>query len=386
MRINKVILYGIHIIFFVGVFVFVVYNYMLVTANAQDESESISDSSSQYDYSQIDEYIDKYMDGRYSFADIMAETTDDKNGNISFKGIIKTCVNSIESNRYFLIQITALILLSAVVNSFALTDNFRQLSDTANMIISLSMLTILFTVFYGAYKTASETIEIITGFGKSVCPIFFPAVATSCGSVSSAAYYQIILMMITVVNVFFKDILLKVNNAFLLLGFADNINNEIHFEGACGFINKVIKMSGKIILVFFLGLNGVKSLICPVKDSVKMTYLCKAMELVPGIGSYASTISKTVIGTSVLIKNSIGVAIIVIIFSFSIVPVVKLLLLSSIYYALSAVLEPVADKHVIRCVHILAEALSNLMFIVVISILLFIISIAIICFATNISL
>ena len=72
--------------------------------------------------------------------------------------------------------------------------------------------------------------------------------------------------------------------------------------------------------------------------------------------------------------------------TYGIVPVVNLLLLSSIYYALSAVLEPVADKHVIRCVHILAEALSNLLFIVVISILLFIISIAIICFATNISL
>ncbi len=60
-------------------------------------------------------------------------------------------------------------------------------------------------------------------------------------------------------------------------------------------------------MTVFMGLNGIKSIINPVKDSINTSYVYKAVSIIPGIGDAASMLSQTVIASS-LIKNTIGAA------------------------------------------------------------------------------
>jgi len=64
-------------------------------------------------------------------------------------------------------------------------------------------------------------------------------------------------------------------------------------------------------------------------------------------------------------------------------PVIKLVVISCIYQGVAAVMEPVADKRIIRAVQALTSAVGCLTYLVIISSVLFILTIVIVCIATG---
>ena len=103
--------------------------------------------------------------------------------------------------------------------------------------------------------------------------MFFPAVAYSCGASSAAAYYEIILFLMYIVNVLVKNVLMRCNYVYMILGMFDTFSEKDKFNKMCQLITKIIKLSVKGMLMFFLGLNGIKSLILPLSASLKLYFL-----------------------------------------------------------------------------------------------------------------
>lgn len=62
---------------------------------------------------------------------------------------------------------------------------------------------------------------------KALCPVFFPAVAYSCGASSAAAYYEIILFLMYIVNVLVKNVLMRCNYVYMILGMFDTFSEKI---------------------------------------------------------------------------------------------------------------------------------------------------------------
>ena len=189
---------------------------------------------------------------------------------------------------------------------------------------------------------------------KALCPVFFPAVAYSCGASSAAAYYEIILFLMYIVNVLVKNVLMRCNYVYMILGMFDTFSEKDKFNKMCQLITKIIKLSVKGMLMFFLGLNGIKSLILPLSDSLKMSVLFKAVSMIPGIGNSAQTVSKTIAGSAVLVKNSIGVAAVIVMAVIIGIPLLKLVVMALLYQILGAVLEPVADSRIVKAVLVLS--------------------------------
>ena len=112
-----------------------------------------------------------------------------------------------------------------------------------------------------------------------------------------------------------------------ILGMFDTFSEKDKFNKMCQLITKIIKLSVKGMLMFFLGLNGIKSLILPLSDSLKMSVLFKAVSMIPGIGNSAQTVSKTIAGSAVLVKNSIGVAAVIVMAVIIGIPLLKLVVM-----------------------------------------------------------
>ena len=138
--------------------------------------------------------------------------------------------------------------------------------------------------------------------------------------------------------------------------------------------------------MYILVLNGIKSLILPLSDSLKMSVLFKAVSMIPGIGNSAQTVSKTIVGVAVLVKNSIGVAAVLVMLVIIGVPLLKLIVMAFLYQILGAVLEPVADNRIVKAVVVLSGSLENMIYMIAVTVVLMCLTMAIICFATNVSL
>ena len=92
------------------------------------------------------------------------------------------------------------------------------------------------------------------------------------------------------------------------------------------------------------------------------------------------------LGSAVLVKNSIGVAAVIVMAVIIGIPLLKLVVMAFLYQLLGAVLEPVADSRIVKAVLVLSGSLENMIYMIAVTVVLMCLTMAIICFATNINL
>ena len=205
-------------------------------------------------------------------------------------------------------KILILCILSAFINVFGPFFNKQQLTESTLSVIAISLITVLFVVFIQASDTARSTLTSIINLYKAISMVFLPAISASGAIMSKAVYYQIIIAMIAVSNIFFKNILLKTNKIYLIISLCDCIDKEAHMDKACNLIKKGVKWCCYTILTVFIGLNAIKSILTPVQDTVNSKGIFMGISLIPGIGDTAQVLSNTILSSSALIKNAIGVS------------------------------------------------------------------------------
>ena len=89
------------------------------------------------------------------------------------------------------------------------------------------------------------------------------------------------------------------------------------------------------------------------------------------------------LGSGVLVRNCLGMAGVVILFTIAAVPVVKLLVLTLLFQWTAAILEPVCDKRILACISAAARGNRLLLKIAGAAVLLFVVVIAVVCAGTN---
>lgn len=338
-----------------------------------------------YDYSEIDSAVYKYSDYTLSFQEII-DSISGENG-ISKEGILSAVSVSfrqvVTGSKTAMVQIIMLALFSAAINCFGPTFNQGQISDTAQMILSISLTAVLIASFYTACTISEDILNSCIAIYKAIVPVFFSAVAFASGNATAAVYYEIILMMITTVNIFFKNVLLRMDKIYILFSMADAVTKEDRFTKASELMIQLMKWSCKTAILVFTGLGGLKGMIVPMADTYKKNMVYKAFQTLPGVGGSIETVSQTVLGAANIIKNGIGTAAIVVLLVVCFVPVFKLVTLSVLFKVTAAVIEPISDKRIVKAVNSLGTAVGMLILIVMVAVSLFMLLSAMIVMLTN---
>lgn len=121
----------------------------------------------------------------------------------------------------------------------------------------------------------------------------------------------------------------------------------------------------------------------PSFDLTKNGVLGRIVGMVPGAGGMMQTIAGTVIGSGILIKNTMGVTTILFLVLLLAVPLCKLLIYTLGNLLISILLEPVCDKRFIQCISAACRSGMLLVYALCMAGVLFVLSIALTCLATN---
>ena len=331
-----------------------------------------------YDYSAIDRAVRQNSGYSISFQEIINQITgeDGITGQGIFPVLNKTFLQVITGSKTAVVQIIILALFSAAIRCFGPSACKEQISDTAQMILSISLTAVLIASFYTACTISTDTLEGCISVYKAVVPVFFSAVAFASGNVTAAVYYEIVLMLITTV-------LIKVDQIYMLISMADAVAKEERFTKAAELCVQVMKWSGRTALVVFTGLGGLKGMLVPVSETYKKKMLYRAVQTLPGVGSSIETVTQTVWGAAKIIKNGIGMAAVIAVLIVCAVPVLKLVLMAVLFKVTAAVIEPVADKRVVKAVNALGTAVGMLLMTVLAAVSLFLLMLAMIVMMTG---
>lgn len=126
-----------------------------------------------------------------------------------------------------------------------------------------------------------------------------------------------------------------------------------------------------------------QSMIVPIIDKIKGETVYKAIEGIPGIGDVAEGALRIWMGSTVLIKNSIGIAGCILMVLLCIAPIIKIALVGSLFKIVAAILSVVGEKRMISCTNQVGDGIFLVLQTVGYGILFFVVLVAITIYTTN---
>lgn len=295
-------------------------------------------------------------------------------------GLVKSQFDEIRS---VFAMVLILGVVAALFSNFADVFNSHQVSELAFYFIYLLMIALLIRVFSDAASVTRDILERLRTFMQLFVPAYILAVGTASGLTSAAAYYQLFLGIVYLIENCYLALLMPLIYCFILLGVVNGIWMEEKLNLLLELIRKVINGGIKITLGIIMGFGMLQSLISPIVDSLEATALKKVISAIPGIGGLTEGMFEMVAGSAVLIKNSIGIYITLILLFVCALPIFKILLMSGALKVGAALIGMVSDKRMTNCADRVGDGGLLLLKIALSSVALFIISIAIATTSTN---
>ena len=288
-----------------------------------------------------------------------------------------------DSLKHILIWLLILGIASSLVTHFVEIFDKHQISDLSFFFLYLLFMTILIKCFQETAQTAMTLLENIVVFMKLVIPTYMLAVGVVSGVGTVSITYQVMLVLIYIVEHFLRNGILPFVQMYMFLVMMNGIWIEEKMALIIALIKKGIDTALKGAVGLVTGISIFQSMITPAIQSVKTTVLQKVISAIPGIGNAAEGAMELVLGTAVIIKNSIGILCLLVLLTICAAPLVYMFVLSWVLRIAAAILGLVSDKRLTACTNQIGEACMLVCRTAFTAVLLFLISISVIALTTG---
>lgn len=280
-------------------------------------------------------------------------------------------------------SILVLGIVSALFSNFSDVFKSHQIADISFYFLYLLLIAVLLQAFLAAADIASDTIENIVLFIKMFIPTYFMAVGAAAGTVTAVVYYQFMLLLAYGVEKLVLSFLIPLIYSYVLLAVLNGIWAEERLTLLLEFLKKGIIIGLKLAMGAVTGLSLFQSMISPVIDSLRTSALKKAVSAIPGVGNLAEGVTEMVIGSAVLIKNSVGILLLLLLLAVCLIPLLKLLLIACMMKGSAALAGIVSDKRITGCTDQVGDGGLLLLRATFTAVALFIIVIAVVAYTSG---
>ena len=297
----------------------------------------------------------------------------------TLKSIAKEALfGEVDSYRKTAVYLLVIIVASAVFSNFITVFDKGQIADISYYTMYLLMITLLMKVFSSMTQVAQSAVAAVLTFMEALLPACLVTLYLSSGSITAMGFYQLTLWAVAGVQWVLDSLLLPGVQIYVLLLFINQLMKEDYLSKMADLIKTGILWSLKSMTAVLFGMQAIQCMAASGVDQMKTSVINKAVSAIPGIGGAYETVTQTVLGSAVVLKNAVGIAGVAALVILGLVPVVKLAFGALFYRALGAVAQPVTDKRVSECIACVAEGGEILLKIVLHAGILFMISLAMI--------
>lgn len=267
----------------------------------------------------------------------------------------------VDKEKGLFLQILLLVFAAAVFYQVSMIFQGDQLGEASFYVVYL-VLFLLFVKSFGSLSAnLQKNLELMSEFMRGLAPAYFLAVAASSGAGSAAVFYEMILMLVWLIQWALLKVLLPAANLYVLLRLVNHLSREDMLSRMADLIKSVIQGGLKTLLGLVTGLQIIKSMVTPVMDALKRSVIGKTAGAIPGVGGAVNAVTEIVITSAVLVRNCMGVAFLVILVMWGLQPILHYSVVSFFYKLAAALGEPVSDKRLIGALSTLGEGTGLLL-------------------------
>lgn len=287
-------------------------------------------------------------------------------------------LGELSAQKQNILQIFLLILVAALLMNFSHVFENGQISDMAFYMVYLLIFGLLLAAFASLSSQLSTMLTGAVSFMKVLAPAYYLSIVASDGVATASGYYQIVLLVIYGVQWLLLKVVIPGVNIYVLLGVVNYLSKEDFLSKLAELLKTVIGWIMKSMIALIVGLQIVQKMISPAIDSLQRSAIGKTASAIPGVGNAIDAVTELVLGCSVLVRNCLGAAALIVLVVLAVGPIFQLGATTLLYRALAAVAQPVSDKRMVGCLTVMGEGCALLLRVLVTGEILFLLTVAIV--------
>ena len=280
----------------------------------------------------------------------------------SFMNYVYSCIKGIFTKYLPVIFFVVFIaILSSILNG--ITSGFMKKStiDIINIVCYFSIIIVIFTALSGIIQDVKNTIFSI----KKLMDISFPIILTlivAMGGVTTGTIYKpMMLVLSNVIISVISNIIFPFFIASMVISIVGNMTDTVKITKLPKFFNSCSNwILGTMFSLFsaFISINSITGVMVD-KVSVNATKFCLS-SYVPILGGYVSDGFDLVLASCMLIKNSFGLTMLIVMILMIIYPIFKVLFFVLSLKLIVAVIEPIANEKICKSIELISSNLIML--------------------------
>ncbi|MCP1307235.1 stage III sporulation protein AE [Paenibacillus tyrfis] len=320
-----------------------------------------------------------------SFMELLLGAKDFGLGSI-FSGLFKYLFHELLFNGKLLVSIVILTVFSMLLETLQSSFEKNNVSKIAYAISFLVLMIMAVNSFSVAIGYAKSAITDMIHFMIAVVPLLLTLLASMGNVVTVSVLHPLIVFMIHAVGTAIYFIVFPLLFFSAVLHIVSSLSDKYKVTQLANLLRNVSVGCLGVFVTVFLGVVSVQGIGSAAADGVTIrTAKYIAGNFVPVVGRLFSDASETVIGASLLVKNAVGLAGVVILLVLCAFPALKILALAFIYNVSAAVMQPLGDNPMITCLETIGKSLIFVFAALAVVGLMFFLAITIVIAAGNVS-
>ncbi|SFX06238.1 stage III sporulation protein AE [Thermoactinomyces sp. DSM 45891] len=309
-------------------------------------------------WNQLQTEYGRYFDGKVpGFFDLLFQEKE-----ISFKAFFtafaKFFFHEVMYNGKLLGAIVVLTVFSMLLQTMQNAFENNQVSKVAYAIVFLVIVVLAVDSFSVAIEAAKSAIEKMIHFMFALVPLLLTLLGSMGNLTSVTLFHPLIIFMIHVIGTIIYTFVFPLLFFSTILAVVSTISNKYKVNHLAGLLRKVAITVLGGLLTIFLGVISIQGATTAVADGVTIrTAKYITGNFVPVVGRTISEAADTVAGASLLMKNTIGLAGVVILLMICAFPALKILTLAFIYNFSAAIMQPLGNSPVIESLSAIGKTL-----------------------------
>lgn len=284
-----------------------------------------------------------------------------------------------------IISILLICVIHSIVNSvFENLDNKTNTKKIVDCITYLIISTLLVNSFLVMISLIQDTIKELTDFMKLLYPLLVTLMIVTGNIVTTSVLESILLFFINGIGFFVNSFVIPLVMVTLVIYILSNVSDDVKLDKFGDFFKGSVVWILGIVLTIFVSLVSLEGTLSSSVDGITSKTAKSAIStFVPVVGKVMGDATDTILGCCNILKNSVGIIGIFIIFSIVALPCIRIFIMYGLFKLLVAISEPMIDKKIVTLLNKFSNCFKILLGVLFTVSILFIIGITLVIKITN---
>ena len=263
-------------------------------------------------------------------------------------GISRIFLGELRFSISLISKILIITLISTILTNLQSSFEESSISQLANYFTYILIAILVIANFSDLMEMAKLSVGRMVDFMQVLLPILLTLLIITGGPNTKIMFHPMILGTVNVLGIMVNSIIFPLIYFSFIVSILSNLSKRAELGKLAELGRQIITFVITATFTVFIGILTIYGLSTKIDGLSIRTAKFAVDTFVPIVGGFLSDAVDTVIGSSAILKNGIGIIGLLVLATIILLPIIKVVVLLLIYSIIGAVTEPIASSNIIK--------------------------------------